>query len=116
MICYSAMYVQCTFNVRSMHVQCTFNARSLPAHCALVQLLLDSSGVFTGKSLSVAHASMHASPCEENAAPLGSREQPELPAGEALIFVHHHVAMHMETPMFGNNAAHDECAGMRTIA
>ena len=44
------------------------------------------------------------------------REQPELPAGEALIFVHHHVAMHMEMPMFGNSAVHGECAGMRMIA
>ena len=65
------MYVQCTFNVRSMHGQCTFNARSMHAHCALVQPLLDNSGAFTGNSLSVAHASMRASPWEENATPLG---------------------------------------------
>ena len=71
MICYSAMYVQCTFNVRSMHVQCTFNARSMHAHCALVQALLDNSGAFTGSSLSVAHASVRAPPWAENATPLG---------------------------------------------
>ena len=65
------MYVQCTFNVRSMHVQCTFNARSMHAHSALVQPLLDNSGAFTGNSLSVAHASMRASPWEENATPPG---------------------------------------------
>ena len=82
------MYVQCTFNVRSMYVQCTFNARSMHAHCALVQPLLDNSGAFTGNSLSVAHASMRASPWEETLRRWASREQPELPAEEALLFVH----------------------------
>ena len=74
------------------------------ARCALVHLLLDSSGAVTGNILSVAYASMRASPWEGNAAALGL-EGAVRASGRGGVDL-----------CASQSRVHDDCAGTRMIA